>query len=213
MAHELIGRAQLWSSALTDAANCLDLADRLSHASGSSAVQAEEVGFKSYFLAKAGRELDPHVAYSSDDAIAVGFQRALPSSSECVRAADYLRKLAVIYFGQVYTQGRADPGNVAGNFQVEATRLRDSVEQAAFQGADELKAFQLLKDALVKLRHQQLGHADGQAFGIRHSANAVVCTVDSVPYELCVELRLALRNLLPAILASVGGLIENLSKG
>jgi len=208
MTQELIGRSLLWSSALTDAAACLDLADTLSRAPLSSAIQAEEIAFNAYFVARTGRELDPHIAFAEDAAIAAGFERELPSTSECHSAADHLRKLAIVYFCQMYTQGYAAPGSVAKNLETEASQLRGKVEARAFQTPEELQAWVSLRNVLIEIRNQQLGHADGPRFNVQHGHGGVSATIDGAPHELCLELRAALTKLQPAISACVGELLQ-----
>lgn len=208
---ELIGRMQLWSSALDDCAECIALADRLSVAATHRAIVAEESGLERHYETVTGQRIDPLVAFGADFDVLASYHRTLPIPRECDSAANHLRFMAIMYFMQVYTDGDEDPGNVAKNR--DAAAYRSQLEQEIYPDIVELKRYRSLTQELRKIRNRQLGHAAGSQFEVRHEAQTVTCTIYPAPLPLINELRFALGRLRPRIRTAIGELIKSSMDG
>lgn len=207
MVAELIGRAQLWSNALAECQQSLELAQRLTNAASAAPVVAEQENFEQFYSATTGRSYDPRVAYACDREVFVNFQPILPMPSECHLAAYHLRRIAVIYLAQIYSSGNPAVGIVAKNKGDAGNELRSRLELLAFPDATARAAFGDTIKSVLRLRDKQIGHADGECFDVRHQSNAVVSTLEPVPYEICLELL----RVLPPLNAALMELISVLS--
>lgn len=204
---ELIGRMQLWSSALDDCAECIYLADRLTTAATHHAIVAEESGLEQHYEKVTGRRINLLVAFGEDFDVFANYQRALPIPRECDSAANHLRFMAIMYFMQMYTDGDDDPCNVAANR--DAAAYRSKLEQKVYSDTVELKRYRLLTNELRKIRNRQLGHAAGPQFEVKHEDRTVRCTIYPAPLPLINELGFALSRLRPYIRTAIGELLQS----
>lgn len=204
---ELIGRMQLWSNALIDSEECLNIAYRLMVAAESEAVQSQENALHNHYETVTGRKFHPHIAFSDDQSVFASFERSLLTPMECSKATYHLHNLAVIYFMQMYADGDEDPGKVAAN-KGPTTVERNRLETLAFPDRNDLKNFRRLTDQLRKIRNKQLGHASGPEFSVLHQPGAVGSTMTAVPVPLLFELSAALQKLTPVVQQKIGELIQ-----
>ncbi len=205
---------QLWSSALSDAAECLELAARLEITATSEVVKAEVLAQHRYYEAQTGRKFSPHHAYPEDTAVLASFERVLPLTSECFNAARHLRNLAIVYFMQMYATGGSSPLSVVGNRKDGAVEnMRQRVETMAHPDSAECVNFRELVLSVRKVRDKQIGHADGAEFAVKHQPHSVTNSVYVVSPATWRELDAAIRRLQPSILKVLGDLMECRSAG
>ena len=213
MTIELIGRMQLWSSALSDAAECLELAARLDITATSEVVKAEVVAQHRHYEVQTGRRFSPHQSYSEDAAVLASFGRVLPLTNECFNAARHIRNLAIVYFMQMYATGSSSPLSVADNRKAVVTDLRQKVEAMAYPDLAERENFRALVSHVRQARDKQIGHADGAEFAVQHQPYSVTSSVYVVSPATWCELDAAIRRLQPSILKILGDLMERRSAG
>lgn len=207
MHDELIGRAQLWSNALTDCMQALELANRLTDAASASPVIAEQTNFEAFYQTETGRPYDRLHAHSDDHHVFERFRPALPTPSECHLGAFHLNKIAVVYLAQLYSTGNAAAGIVATNKDAE-TKLRKRLLELAFPDEPDRVAFGETIQHVRRLRDKQIGHADGSEFFVRHVAQSVVSTVEPVPFSLQQDLLRFLPRLIQAVHTLLGDLLS-----
>lgn len=195
MTDELIGRMWLWSSALFDSAECLMLAERLGVTANSDIVKTEVEAQHRHYEIQTGRKFSPHRSYSDDMAVLASFERVLPLTNECLSAAHHLRKLAIVYFMQMYATGGSSPLSVADNQKSRVKDLRQQVEAMAYPNLAERENFRDLVSIVRKARNKQIGHADGAEAAVRHQPNSVVHNVYVVSPLIWIELHAAIRKL------------------
>lgn len=213
MTIELIGRMQLWSSALSDAAECLELAARVDITATSEVVKAEVVAQQRHYEVQTGRRFSPHQSYSEDAAVLAGFVRVLPLTDECFKAARHLRNLAIVYFMQMYATGSSSPRSVADNRKDLVTDIRQKVEVMAYCDPAERENFRALVFHVRQARDKRIGHADGAEFDVRHQPYSVTSSAYVVSPVAWSELDAAIRRLRPSILKILGDLMECRSAG
>lgn len=194
---KLRGRVFLWSNALASSEECLDIADLVENAARCEPIASEPQARLRFFEEKTGRTFDPPRCDAGDGDIMEAYPRNLPFPHECERASDHLRKLAIIYFIQVYKDGNSAPG-VAKNRNTAIDELRKALECLAFPEAEDLAKFNLLRAQLETVRDRQLGHADGKTFHVQHGRQIISGRTPGSSIQHCTDLRLALRRLLPA---------------
>ena len=195
MTDELIGRMWLWSSALFDSAECLMLAERLGVTANSDSVKTEVEAQHRHYEIQTGRKFSPHRSYSEDMAVLASFERVLPLTNECLSAAHHLRKLAIVYFMQMYATGASSPRSVADNQKTRVKDLRQQVEAMAYPDLAERENFRELVSIVRKARNKQIGHVDGAEAAIRHQPNSVVHNAYVVSPLIWIELHDAIRKL------------------
>lgn len=184
MHDELIGRAQLWSSALTDCKQALDLANRLTEAASAPPVIAEQANFEVFYQAQTGRPYDRLQAHVGDHDVFERFRPALPTPSECHLSALHLQKIAIVYLAQLYSTGNAFAGIVAANKGDAGTELRKRLLELAFPDESSRVAFGETMKYVLRLRDKQIGHADGSEFSVRHEAYSVISTIEPISFGL-----------------------------
>ncbi|QTN28223.1 hypothetical protein HZ993_23830 [Rhodoferax sp. AJA081-3] len=207
MTFELIGRMQLWSNALVDSEECLNIAYHLMVAAESEAVQSQENALHSHYETVTGRKFHPHFAYSDDQSVFESFRGSLLTPGECYKATYHLHNLAVIYFMQLYADGDEDPGKVAANKGLAIVE-RNRIEALAFPDRNDLKGFRRLTEQLRTIRNKQLGHASGPEFSVLHQPGAVGSTLNAVPRQVVFELSDAIQKLAPVVRQKIGVLIQ-----
>ncbi|WP_431257140.1 hypothetical protein ACQ86G_20995 [Roseateles chitinivorans] len=119
-------------------------------------------------------------------------------STEAQSAARHLIRLAIVYFGQLYTVGYEDGAAVASNKQM-AVEL-DALEREAFPHHVDLAKFQALRDLLMELRHGTIAHADGKAFSVQHESNSARALTPLLDPALHDEFRDSCARLIVALL-------------
>ena len=199
MTDELIGRMQLWGSALFDAAECLILAKRFGIAADSDIVKAEVEAQHRHYEVQTGRKFSPHQSFPEDMAVLANFERVLPLTNECLNAAHHLRKLAIVYFMQMYASGESLPFSVANNQNDLMKNIRQQVEAMAFPDLAERDKFKALVSIVRKARNKQIGHIDGVEAAVRHQPNSVVHDVYVVSPIIWIDLDAAIGKLQPSI--------------
>ena len=207
MHDELIGRAQLWSNALIDCKQALDLANRLTDAASASPVIAEQANFEAFYQTETGRPYDRVHAHSGDRDVFERFRPAFPTPSECHLGAFHLHKIAIVYLAQLYSTGNAVPGNVAKNKGDAGTELRERLLELAFPDEFYRVAFGETMKHVLRLRDKQIGHADGSEFSVRHTARSVASTIEPVPFGLQQDLLRFLPLLIQATHTLLGDLL------
>jgi len=123
-------------------------------------------------------------------------------TTEAQSAARHLVRLAIVYFGQLYTPGFEDLPSVASN--TAAAAQLDELERHAFSSGTELAKFYALRDIVLELRHRTIAHADGKAFSVRHDNSSVRALTPMLPTELYNEFRQSSDKLLLALLQRLG---------
>lgn len=206
MHDELIGRAQLWSNALIDCKQALDLSNRFTEAAAASPVIAEQSNFEAFYQAETGRPYDRLHAYSGDLDVFERFRPALPTPSECLLGAYHLQKIAIVYLAQLWSSGNAAPGIVTMNKGDAGTELRKRLLELAFPDESDRVAFGETMKQVLRLRDKQIGHADGSEFAVRHAAQSVASTIEPVPFGL----QQALVQVLPLLIQAVQALLADL---
>lgn len=192
---EIIGRLQLWEGALRDCIQCIELCGRMHLTAESPQVEQQELARQQHLERIMGRIENPHVAYPEDQSVHDSFRRWLPTERECDQIIFHLHRLTVIYFLQLYTQGDSAPGLVLDNMAPEAKEIRVRLEHAAFPEQSEFDRYQQLKAALRTFRHEEIAHADGARFEVRHQANAVSYTSNGIDPDTA----RALQSMIPAL--------------
>lgn len=208
MHDELIGRAQLWSNALVDCKQALDLADRLSNAALASPVVAEQMNFEAFYQAETGRPYDRLRGYPGDPEVFERFRPALPTARECHLGAFHLHKIAIVYLAQLYSSGNPAAGVVAKNKSDAGDELRQRLLELAFPDESDRVAFGETMMRVLRLRDKQIGHADGSEFAVRHALHYVTTTIEPVPFDLQQELHRVLPLLLRAAQMLIGDLLN-----
>lgn len=135
----------------------------------------------------------------------------LPSAPELLpgearNAARHLVRLAVVYFGQLYTPGYEDRSSVASNqdMAVELVQL----EADAFPHHADLAKFQALKAVLLDLRHGTIAHADGRPFSVLHGTYSARATTPILDASLQAEFRDCCAQLILALLRRAARIAE-----
>lgn len=92
-------------------------------------------------------------------------------ASEGFGVAAGLSQAAVVSFMTIFHNGKADPGNVAGNKSAAVRALRESWFETAFPNLDERTEFRALVERLKSVRDPLFAHAEGEAYDVRHGDN------------------------------------------
>lgn len=213
MPDELIGRAQLWSNALADCKQALDLANRLADAASASSVIAEQASFEAFYQAETGRPYDRLQAYSGDREVFERFRPVLPTPGECHLCAFHLHKIAIVYLAQLYSTGNAATGIVATNKGDAGRELRARLVELAFPDEPDRVAFDETITRVLRLRDKQIGHADGSEFAVRHATQYVISTIEPVPFDLLQDIHRVLPRLIAAAHALIGSLLGAKAQG
>lgn len=133
--------------------------------------------------------------------------QALPGDAglkrvEAQSAATHLSRLAIVYFGQLYTPAFEAPPAVASN--KDASAEREALERHAFGNHVDLARFHALRDVVLDLRHRTIAHADGGAFSIHHDSGSTRSLTPVLTPELYEQLREACARLFLALLQRAG---------
>jgi hypothetical protein len=171
---EIRGRLWLWSSALDECANMLKTAQRAEiEMSSQDAIAKEE----RYVIAlnEFSRDQPDYESGVSKLAHLSEFQKIqskeFPSFTDCSCIKDYCRMLAIVFFCQIFKQGKPVSGVVANNNgpfrEIHLKKLRDDL----FQTEHNKKVFDEFCDQCESARDKMIGHADGYAFDIKHGTS------------------------------------------
>ena len=125
---------------------------------------------------------------------------------EARSAGRHLVRLAIVYFGQLYTPGYEDGSAVASNRHMTAEL--EQLEAEAFPHHFDLARFQALKAVLLDLRHGTIAHADGRAFRVEHDCNSARATTPILDATLQAEFRGCCAKLILALLRRAARIAE-----
>jgi hypothetical protein len=166
------GRLMLWRMALNECQHLLELAARAEEEMKSSAATEKEERYKQAFSEFAKTQPD----YVSDQIKGMHFdafkkmqKREFGAFTDCSAVKDYCRMLAIVFFCQILNDGHRAPGSAAENDKAFRNGALEEIKRKLCASLDE-KRFDNLCVSLKTARDEMIGHADGNGFGIEHSA-------------------------------------------
>lgn len=183
---EVRGRLLLWESAIHECRTRLRLVARARCGAQSPDRVAQEIAYLKAFRDyerqqpdyRPGTQLLSHL-----EEFRASHPEAFPSIPECFLISDYCALFAVVLFCQLFVSGNRHTGRAAKNRDRLMDDLRDQVLRRVFREEVERARFEALKDRLVKVRDKMLGHADAQAFDVRHGDGVIAMNMHARALE------------------------------
>ena len=169
--NELVGRLWLWAHSIDKTKELLIIAQRA--ALGKN--QDFQISERDEYIKKLNEFVKQQPDYKTDTIFSSQQQkfdqiypRQFPTWGECFQIYDACIELAIIYFCQIFNFAHGEEGTASSN----ATRFRNehflAILNKVFTNNDDLEKFNKLKDVIVTARNKMIGHADANAYSIRH---------------------------------------------